>query len=593
MEAESKPGGVDDSCISPALVYHLTKDASVQTRHLVVYNTGPAVGVDEVTLWRVFGAYGEVERVYCPNPAAARVLITFREASSAARAKAERNRPPEVEERVRVGVPGAAAASDVFAPVPGEPCPLLGRWLKVAFADVRVRHNGGSSKGTTTNGVGGGRKKEGDEGGSSLPPPPALPAHLKNFKAFDALAAGGTASRDSRPTPCPLCGRSCGGQRGLRMHLVGAHPLEIRDRHHFVRLLQQGSASLPPMSQLPPPPPPSPNGNNTTNGVVPGDGVQPSSAVSSGRGKKFGKGAAAKGRAAAALLPGFAAARAGDLEALKKLVEGRGGGSGKWDPKAATDKNGSSPLDWAAGEGRLEVCRYLLNECGVDPGGACTTRGRGEGRTSLHWAARGGHEEVCRLLLETPRPLSVDGSSAAAAATAAAAASFGGGGTPGVDVADFVCPDVAAAEGTTPLHWACWGAHLSTCQLLFERGANHRSVNAYGCNVAHWCGLSGDVNVCRWLSRSVEEGGAGGLDWAKTNLQGHTICHKAALKGHRGLLEWLAERTDAGVVSRCAWARDEGGYTPQDVAALAGHVDLADWIAESGVQPLPPSETSC
>lgn len=154
------------------------------------------------------------------------------------------------------------------------------------------------------------------------------------------------------------------------------------------------------MSQLPPPRPPSPNGNNTTNGggdtnskirqqqqqqqenddnededededdhdndngddanggVVPGDGVQPSSAVSSGRGKKFGKGAAAKGRAAAALLPGFAAARAGDLEALKKLVEGRGGGSGKWDPKAATDKNGSSPLDWAAGEGRLEVCRY-------------------------------------------------------------------------------------------------------------------------------------------------------------------------------------------------------------------------------------------
>lgn len=87
----------------------------------------------------------------------------------------------------------------------------------------------------------------------------------------------------------------------------------------------------------------------------------------------------------------------------------------------------------------------------------------------------------------------------------------------------------------------------------------------------------------RWLSKSVEEGGAGGLDWAKTNLQGHTICHKAALKGHRGLLEWLAEQTDAGVVPKCAWARDEGGYTPQDVARLAGHVDLADWIAKSGV----------
>lgn len=63
---------------SQELVYHLTKD-EVQTRHLVVYNTGPAVGADQVTLRRVFEAYGEVERVHCPNPAAARVLITFQE----------------------------------------------------------------------------------------------------------------------------------------------------------------------------------------------------------------------------------------------------------------------------------------------------------------------------------------------------------------------------------------------------------------------------------------------------------------------------------------------------------------------------------
>ncbi|CAM9992869.1 unnamed protein product, partial [Hapterophycus canaliculatus] len=197
--------------------------------------------------------------------------------------------------------------------------------------------------------------------------------------------------------------------------------------------------------------------------------------------------------------------------------------------------------------------------------------------------------QVCRLLLETPRPVD---SAAAAPATGDAGTGTGTGSDTG---SRYMCPDVAAAEGTTPLHWACWGAHLSTCRLLFERGADHRSVNAYGCNVAHWCGLSGDVEVCRWLARSVEEGGAGGLDWAKTNLQGHTICHKAALKGHGGLLKWLVEQTDTsagerggekeGVVPRCAWAKDEGGYTPQDVARLAGHVDLADWIAQSGVVP--------
>lgn len=90
------------------------------------------------------------------------------------------------------------------------------------------------------------------------------------------------------------------------------------------------------------------------------------------------------------------------------------------------------------------------------------------------------YAQVCRVLLETPRPVS-DSTTTTAAAD---------GGT-------FVCPDVAAAEGTTPLQWACWGAHLSTCKLLFDRGADHRSVNAYGCNMAHWCGLSGDVEVCR------------------------------------------------------------------------------------------------
>lgn len=64
-----------------------------------------------------------------PNVACAQV-------TSAVRAKAERNRPPEVEERVRRGVPRAAMASEVHAPRPNEPCPLLGRWLKVDFADM-------------------------------------------------------------------------------------------------------------------------------------------------------------------------------------------------------------------------------------------------------------------------------------------------------------------------------------------------------------------------------------------------------------------------------------------------------------------------
>lgn len=77
---------------------------------------------------------------------------------------------------------------------------------------------------------------------------------------------------------------------------------------------------------------------------------------------RVGGGAAAKGRAWLTLPPGFAAARDGNLELLKALVKGSGGGGldgrgASWDAAETVDKNGSVPLDWAAGEGRIEVCR--------------------------------------------------------------------------------------------------------------------------------------------------------------------------------------------------------------------------------------------
>lgn len=103
------------------------------------------------------------------------------------------------------------------------------------------------------------------------------------------------------------------------------------------------------------------------------------------------------------------------------------------------------------------------------------------------------HGQVCRLLLDSPRP--TDEITAAVAPEDAnrnktkKAGDFIGG--------SYIDPDAAAAEGTTPLHWACWGAHLGTCRLLVSRGADHRKINAHGCNVAHWCGLAGDVEVCR------------------------------------------------------------------------------------------------
>lgn len=232
---------------------------------------------------------------------------------------------------------------------------------------------------------------------------------------------------------------------------VGAHPLEIKDRDHLVQLLHQGSASLPPMTAAASSNKTNNNNhknNNTGNGGG-GGGLRLSSSTekmkagkeeeegeegddddeNNGDGgggggggsgavptSRVGAGAAAKGRAGATLPPGFAAARAGDLEGLKKLVEG----GEKWDPRVAVDRNGSSPLDWAAGEGRIEVCRWvggwvgwwmggwargcaaggwvvgvgvLFCEAGMGGGSSCVEQGLG-GRFGcvVRWARFGGND---------------------------------------------------------------------------------------------------------------------------------------------------------------------------------------------------------
>lgn len=58
---------------------------------------------------------------------------------------------------------------------------------------------------------------------------------------------------------------------------------------------------------------------------------------------------------------GMSACKIGDLVTLRQLVN-----AGSWDPQIAVDKYGSSALMWAAGAGHLKICKFLVDECGVD-----------------------------------------------------------------------------------------------------------------------------------------------------------------------------------------------------------------------------------
>lgn len=87
----------------------------------------------------------------------------------------------------------------------------------------------------------------------------------------------------------------------------------------------------------------------------------------------------------------FKAAKNGDLTALRKLLRA--------DPSLihARDKDGSTPLHWAAWRGQIDVTRLLL-KAGAEVN--AQSQNTHWGTTPLHAAAHGNQAAVAQLLLE-------------------------------------------------------------------------------------------------------------------------------------------------------------------------------------------------
>jgi len=79
------------------------RNPHLETRHLFVANTGPALGVSVQTLWDTFQAYGLVERIVVEHPKRAYVIVSFVTVASATAALRDRNRPAGAGSIVKVG----------------------------------------------------------------------------------------------------------------------------------------------------------------------------------------------------------------------------------------------------------------------------------------------------------------------------------------------------------------------------------------------------------------------------------------------------------------------------------------------------------
>ncbi|CAN6361701.1 unnamed protein product [Urochloa humidicola] len=123
----------------------------------------------------------------------------------------------------------------------------------------------------------------------------------------------------------------------------------------------------------------------------------------------------------------------GNLRLLKKMAS-------KVNLREAKDDRGRNAIHFAAAKGHLEVCRFLVEELGLD-----VKSTDAEGGMPVHFAAAGGNERVLGYLLDR-------------------------GGDPGV-------PD---AKGCTPLHSAAEEGHCEAVKLLLSKGVDVDPVNYRG-----------------------------------------------------------------------------------------------------------------
>ncbi|CAJ1959395.1 unnamed protein product [Cylindrotheca closterium] len=223
----------------------------------------------------------------------------------------------------------------------------------------------------------------------------------------------------------------------------------------------------------------------------------------------------------------------GDLESIAKCSPS--------ELKKCTDKNGSTLLHYAAGNGNLEICKYLLQECEFK----VEESSQKTGRAALHWAARNGHASICQTLVDE----------------------FG------------ARVDSLARGQVTPLQLAIWQCHLSTAKCLVEKlGANPHFPNSWGCGIGHWLGKSPIYDgsqgskiqlreACDWLF------GHCGVEYNLPNNYGQCPLHKAAYAGNLIVAQYLVETY--GIVDS---VRDFNGNSAADCAERSQQHEVACWL---------------
>ncbi|KAL3938279.1 MAG: hypothetical protein SGBAC_006781 [Bacillariaceae sp.] len=223
----------------------------------------------------------------------------------------------------------------------------------------------------------------------------------------------------------------------------------------------------------------------------------------------------------------------GDLESIARCSPS--------ELKKCTDKNGSTLLHYAAGNGSMDICKHLIQKHDFQ----VEESSRNNGRTALHWAARNGHTSICQTLVN----------------------GFG------------AQVDSLAKGQVTPLQLAIWQCHLTTAKCLVQDlGANPHFPNSWGCGIGHWLGKSPIYDgskgskillqeACDWLFGHCQ------VDYNLPNNHGQCPLHKAAYSGNLIVAQYLVE-----TYSLVDSIRDHNGNSAADCAERSQQHEMACWL---------------
>jgi ankyrin repeat protein len=218
----------------------------------------------------------------------------------------------------------------------------------------------------------------------------------------------------------------------------------------------------------------------------------------------------------------FTASQQGKTELIRALIE-----SGR---ARATDRDDDriTPLHWAAINGRLGACAYLIQQ-----GAEVNAVGGDLDATPLQWAARNGLVETIDLLIRHGAdPHLFDTQGFNCLHSIAHSSNYWA-------LVYILCqPDIAVDERDrmdhTPLHWAVYQRDEVSTQILLKMGADPDAVGRDGLTSLHWAAFTGNK---RCITQLLEAG----ADIRAKSGDGRTAYEIAAEFGNKDIWNLVVE----------------------------------------------------